>query len=76
MRKLIIAVSAIAALGLAACTQEEAADAGNEAEAAATEAADTIGEAAHEAGEAVEGAANEAATAVEHATDDNPATTP
>lgn len=66
----LIALTAVAALGLAACSPAEQ----EEAETNAEEVMDDVGAAADEAGEAVEGAVNDAATEVEHATDDNPAT--
>ena len=79
--RIFVALAAIAALGLAACTPAETDQAGDNADQAATEAGQAadeagaaIGDAANEAGEAVEGAVNETATEVEHATDDNPAT--
>ena len=70
--RILLAIAAAAALGLAACTQAETDNAAEEAGAAIEEAADTAGEAATEAGEAVEGAVNDAATEVQNATDDNP----
>lgn len=72
--RVLLAIAAAAALGLAACTQAETDQAADDAAQATEEAGAAVGEAAHEAGEAVEGAVNDAATEVEHATDDNPAT--
>jgi len=79
--RLVLGLAAAAALGLAACSQAETDQAGQDVENAATEtgqaleaAGDDIAAGAHEAGEAVEGAVNDAATEVEHATDDNDAT--
>ena len=72
--RVLLAIAAAAALGLAACTQAETENAADEAAQTTEEAADAVGEAATDAGEAVEGAVNDAATEVEHATDDNPAT--
>jgi hypothetical protein len=72
--RIFVALAAIAALGLAACTPAETDQSATEAGQAADEAGAAIGDAANEAGEAVEGAVNETATEVEHATDDNPAT--
>ncbi len=72
--RILMALAAAAALGLAACSQAETENAADEAATATEEAGTAVGEAAHEAGEAVEGAVNDAATEVEHATDDNPKT--
>jgi hypothetical protein len=68
--RIFVAIAAVAALGLAACSQADQ----NAAEQDVNQATEEIGAAANEAGEAVEGAVNDAATEVEHATDDNPTT--
>jgi hypothetical protein len=81
--RLLYAFAAIAALGLAACSQAEqnaaeqdvnqaAEDTGNALESAGED----IGQAANEAGEAIEGATNDAANSVANATDDNENTQP
>jgi hypothetical protein len=72
--RILMAIAAAAALGLAACSQAETEQAADDAATATEDAATAVGDAAQQAGEAVEGAVNEAATEVEHATDDNPAT--
>ncbi|GAM97636.1 hypothetical protein U91I_01263 [alpha proteobacterium U9-1i] len=72
--RFVVALVAVATLGLAACSQAEVDQATTEAGDTMQEAGDAVGEAAHETGEAVEGAVNDAATEVEHATDDNPTT--
>lgn len=79
--RILVAVAAIAALGLAACSQadqnaaeQDVNQAAEETGQALDQAGEDLGAAANEAGEAVEGAVNDAATEVEHATDDNPAT--
>lgn len=81
--RILVAIAAFAALGLAGCTQAETDKAGQDAENAATDTGDAleeagaaVGDAANEAGEAVEGATNEAAGAVERATDDDESTQP
>lgn len=79
--RFVLALATVAALGLAACTpadqsatQENADTAATEAAQAADDAGAAIGDAATDAGNAVEGAVNDAATEVEHATDNNEAT--
>jgi hypothetical protein len=77
----LLALAAIAALGLAACDQPSTADDPGDAEQASTEqeteeAGAALGEAAEEVGEATESAVNDAAGAVERATDDNEKTEP
>lgn len=81
--RILAVLAAVAALGLAACSQAEVDQAGEDAAAVTEEAADAVGEAADAtgeaaaaAGDAVEGAVNDAANATAAATDDNPATNP
>jgi hypothetical protein len=64
--RLLIALAAVSALGLAACSQADQSAAENDANQAATEtgqaldnAGQQIGDAAHETGEAIEGATND-----------------
>jgi hypothetical protein len=79
--RILAAIAAAAALGLAACTpadqnaaEQDVDQAAEETGQALDEAGSEIGDAANEAGEAVEGAVNDAATEVDHATDDDPST--
>jgi len=81
--RLILAIAAATALGLAACTpadqnaaEQDVNQAADETGEALENAGAEIGDAANEAGEAVEGATNDAANSVANATDDNPATQP
>lgn len=81
--RLLIALAAASALGLAACTQADQNQAEQDANQAAQEtgqalenAGEDLSQAANQTGEAIEGATNEAAGAVERATDDNENTQP
>ncbi len=81
--RMLTALAAVAALGLAACTQAETNQAEADAERARAETSQELQEAgaaaretAHELGEATEAAVNEAAGAIERATDDNEQTEP
>jgi hypothetical protein len=74
LMRILVAVAAAAAFGLAACTQAETEQASPDAAVgelgqAVEGAGEAVTEAAQETGEAVEGAVNEAAAAVEHATE-------
>ncbi|MEQ1489650.1 MAG: hypothetical protein ABL932_03780 [Terricaulis sp.] len=81
--RFLIALAAVATLGLGACTpadqnaaEQDVNQAADETGQALDQAGQEVGAAANATGEAIEGATNDAANSVAAATDDNEATHP